>query len=80
MLSKNFWSSKRAESGEGLGIVNKNIMVHYGAEDVDGHVRDISDWEHEREIFQKHVSDQIITELPEGQFIVVTQDARLFNG
>ncbi len=71
MLSKQFWSGRRAQYGEGRGLVDKNIMVHYGAKDVDGSIRDISDWEREHQAFQNYIGDVEITVLPEGQFIVL---------
>jgi hypothetical protein len=74
MLSKYFWSSKRAVFGEGLGILDINVMVHYGALDHEGFKRTPEDWKREEAEFQKRIGDKKITYLPEGQFIVMEKE------
>jgi hypothetical protein len=76
MLSTYFWSSKRAAFGEGLGILDVNIMVHYGALDHDGFKRTTEDWQREEAEFQKRIGDRKITYLPEAQFIVIKREER----
>ncbi|HKR81381.1 MAG TPA: Type 1 glutamine amidotransferase-like domain-containing protein [Candidatus Saccharimonadales bacterium] len=76
MLSKYFWSSKRAAFGEGLGILDINIMVHYGAPDHEGFKRTPEDWQREEAEFQEHIGGRTITHLPEGQFVIIEQDIK----
>lgn len=71
VLSKNYWSSKRAVPARGLGIVNSNIMVHYGGLQHEGLTRVPDDWKREEAAFQKFIGDEQITRLPEGQFVLV---------
>jgi hypothetical protein len=71
VLSKKYWSSTRAIPCEGLGVLDVNIMVHYGAMYHDGVVRTAEDWQREEAGFRAFVGDGEITHLPEGQFIVV---------
>lgn len=73
-LSKKYWSSSKAEPGQGLGIVNTNVMVHYGVPDRDGRRRTMDDWKKEEADFQAYVGSGKITRLSEGQFIVKVLD------
>ena len=71
-LSRNYWSSTRAEAWMGLGLVDRNVMVHYGASDLAGRQRSDEDWEKEEAKFQSVIgSGERITRLPEAQFIVI---------
>jgi peptidase E len=70
-LSKDYWSSSRAVPAHGLGIVDVNIMVHYGTLSHEGRVRTPEDWKKEEVEFQKFVGAEEIIHIPEGQFIVV---------
>jgi hypothetical protein len=70
VLSKNYWSSSRAIPAHGLGIVDINVMVHYGTLNHDGKIRVPDDWVQETAAFQKFIGDDKITRLPEGQFVV----------
>lgn len=74
MLSTAFWSATEARYGEGLGMVDKYPMVHYGVAEVNGRSRTEADWARERATFQARIGDAEITPLPEGQFIVVEAD------
>lgn len=74
MLSTYFWSSKRAVFGEGLGILDINVMVHYGALDHEGFKRTPEDWQREEAEFQRRIGGRTITHLPEGQFITIEQE------
>ena len=71
MLSTCFWSSTRGVFDTGRGILHMNIMVHYGAPDVDGNIRIKEDWTQEEATFQERIGDQKITRLREGEFVVV---------
>lgn len=71
LLSKKYWSSTKAEPGNGLGLVDINTMVHYGSPDMEGISRTLDDWKKEEIQFQKFVGSGDITHLPEGQFVVV---------
>lgn len=70
ILSKKYWSSSRAVPCKGLGILDVNIMVHYGAAHHEGLDRTAEDWRREEAEFRAFVGDGEITRLPEGQFIV----------
>lgn len=70
MLSEHYWSSTRGEYGEGRGLVDMNVMVHYGAKEVDGNIRTLEDWKTEEKLFANMVRGQV-SHLPEGQFVVV---------
>jgi hypothetical protein len=74
MLSKCFWSSKRAVFGEGLAILDINVMVHHGALDHEGRKRTPEDWQREEAEFQERIGDGKITHLPEGQFVVIEKE------
>jgi hypothetical protein len=74
MLSKYFWSSKRAVFGEGLGILDINVMAHYGTLDHEGFKRTPEDWKREEAEFQKRIGESVITRLPEGQFVVIEEE------
>ena len=73
MLSKNYWSSTLAEPGKGLGVLDINIMVHYGANELGGSNirRDANDWEQEKKAFQDFIgTKQPVTPIPEGNIKV----------
>lgn len=71
LLSKNYWSSKRAVPGRGRGVVDINCMVHFGQLNHEGRVRSPADWQNEEAEFQQCIGDgEQITHLPEGQFVV----------
>jgi peptidase S51-like protein len=70
ILAKNYWSSKRAVPAHGLAIVDINIMVHYGTLGHEGTTRTPDDWIKEERDFQKFIGREVITRLPEGQFVV----------
>lgn len=70
MLSRYYWSSTKSEFGEGRGIVDKSVMVHYGAENVGGKKRTAKDWAIEKELFANK-SGLPITVIPEAEFIVI---------
>lgn len=74
MLSTYFWSSKRAIFGEGLDILDINVMVHYGTLDHEGFKRTPEDWQREEAEFQERIGDQKITHLPEGEFVVIEKE------
>jgi len=74
MLATHYWSSTRGGTCEGLGILDVNVMVHYHAPDASGHKRTPEDWEREEAEFQKHLGDQEITRLPEGQFAAIEEN------
>lgn len=76
ILSKKYWSSTRAVPCKGLGILDVNIMVHYGAAHHEGLTRTIEDWQREEAEFRAFVGDGEITRLPEGQFVVINGPAR----
>lgn len=77
MLSKHFWSSTRAEYGKGTGILDVNVMVHYGALDHEGRKRTPEDWRREEAEFQARVGNEKVTHLPEGEFVVVEKRSTL---
>jgi hypothetical protein len=66
MLSRRYWSSSRGVLGEGRGILDVNIMVHYGSADK----RPGTDWKREEAVFQKLIGTDKILRLHEGQFVV----------
>jgi peptidase E len=70
-LARNYWSSTYAEPGHGLGIVDINVMVHYGAINHEGRKRTMNDWQKEEALFSKYVQGEKITYLPEGEFTVI---------
>lgn len=70
MLSTYYWSSTRGGLCEGLAIVDANVMVHYRAADASGYKRTPEVWDQEEAEFQRRLGDGIITQLPEGQFVV----------
>jgi hypothetical protein len=70
VLAKNYWSSTRAVPAHGLGIVDINVMVHYGALTHEGKTRTPDDWIRESAEFQRFIGDDTITRLAEGQFVV----------
>lgn len=74
MISKNYWSSTLGQPGKGLGILDLNVMVHYGAHEVhDSDIkRNADDWEREKSVFRGVVGGaepQIVT-IPEGNIVV----------
>lgn len=71
VLSKDYWSSSRAVPAHGLGIVDVNIMVHYGTVSHEGRERTLEDWKKEEAEFKKFIGGGKIARLPEGQFIVI---------
>lgn len=71
MLSTHYWSSTRGGTCAGLGILDVNVMVHYRSPDASGHKRTPEDWEREEAEFQKHIGDQEITYLREGQLVTI---------
>jgi peptidase S51-like protein len=71
MLAKNFWSSSKQKPFRGLGILDINVMVHYGIEDHDGIHRTAQDWENEEKAFREFIRDDgKIWHIPEREFIV----------
>lgn len=75
ILSKNYWSSTKAVPRHGLGILDINIMVHYGTTNHEGRTRISEDWKKEEMEFRKFVDAGEIVHIPEGQFIVRQLDA-----
>jgi len=73
-LSQKYWSSSQAVPGKGLGVIDTNVMVHYGAPERDGRERTMHDWEREAADFQTYVGPGKITHLPEGQFVIKVFD------
>ncbi len=71
VLSKNYWSSKRALPNHGLGFADVNVMVHYGALMMGERSRTAEDWLHEEAAFQRKVGNEDVKRLPEGQFVVL---------
>lgn len=74
MLSTNYWSSTNAKHGKGLGIVDLNIMVHYGATLLDeGRItRSAEEWSVHKAAYQQIIGqNNQITFLPEGSIVVV---------
>lgn len=71
VLSHYFWSSTRGVLGRGKGIVDVNIMVHYGAPDAGDYKRTPQDWKREEGELER-IGKKAVTHLPEGQFIIVT--------
>lgn len=67
MLSTHYWSSSRGVLGQGRGILDVNIMVHYGSDDK----RIGADWKREEAEFQETIGTDKIMRLPEGQFVVI---------
>jgi len=67
MLSTHYWSSSRGVLGEGLSILDVNIMVHYGSDDK----RIGADWKQEEAEFKKLIGTDKILRLPEGRFVVI---------
>lgn len=71
ILSTDYWSSSRAEHHKGLGILDINIMVHFGAKNHEGRKRNQKDWQAEEREFRKIIGkDAEIIKLPEGEFKV----------
>jgi hypothetical protein len=77
ILSKKYWSSSRAVPCKGLGILDVNIMVHYGAVNHEGLTRTDKDWQREEAEFQAFVGDGEITHLPEGEFVVIDSSSKI---
>lgn len=70
MLSRCYWSSSLQEPRRGLGLVQSNVMVHYGARNA-GVARSANDWKKEDRLFQEYVGlNRNILHLPEGEFEV----------
>lgn len=74
MLSKYFWSSTRATFGEGRGVLDTNIMVHYGALEHEGRKRTPEDWHREEAELQQRIGGETITRLSEGHFLTVERE------
>lgn len=70
MLSRHFWSSTRGVYGEGKGLLDLSVMVHYGATIVGGNERTPKEWKQQEEKFAVMVN-MPIAHLPEGRFIVI---------
>jgi CobQ-like glutamine amidotransferase family enzyme len=73
-LSEYFWSSTRGIAAKGLGILDINPMVHFGARTLGNStiVRSADDWLDEKRQFQDTIgADAAITCLPEATFVVV---------
>jgi len=76
MLSKYYWSSSRGVFGEGRGIVDINVMVHYGASNVEGRKRTAADWQKEEAAFKERIGEnEKIVHLPEGEFVRLETDS-----
>jgi peptidase E len=69
VLATNYWSSSRAVPNRGLGLVNANIMVHYGTLNHEKLPRTPAGWEREEAEFQSFIGDGKITRIPEGTYI-----------
>ena len=69
MLARHFWSSSRSVYGEGKGLLDISIMVHYGATKIGDSQRTAEDWEQQEKQFASMVN-MPIAQLPEGQFSV----------
>lgn len=69
-LSSKYWSSTNRAPGRGSGIVDVNIMVHYGSTDHDGIQRDQKMWEDEEKKFMDFAHSGNILRLKEGEFEV----------
>lgn len=76
MLAKNYWSSSRGVPGKGLGILNKNVMAHYGSTEESGYTRSQEDWRREEAEFQKYLGPQAkkIIRLAEAEILVLEQE------
>ena len=69
-LAKKYWSSTYRKAGDGLGLVNVNIMVHYGALDFNGQKRRSQDWKDDEQKFLEYIDGDDITYLEEGELKV----------
>lgn len=72
-LTTNAWSSLTQKPRKGMGLVNLNVMVHYGAPLVGEIRRTMEDWKKEEQQFRELVvGEEPIIHLSEGKFIVVS--------
>lgn len=73
MLSRHFWSSSKGIYGEGKGVLDLSVMVHYGATIVGDNQRTTEEWAQQEQTFASMVN-MPITHLPEGRYIVIKEE------
>lgn len=70
-VAKNFWGSGSQKPYKGKGLLDINIMVHYGAPNHEGNIRTPEDWDREEKEFREFLgTDEKIWHLPEGEIEV----------